>query len=112
MIKLKFKSLWNCYSIFKCSNKSHFCIFFIKFFFHIYKKCLKIHQLNINKIRKNKCRDKAFERHQSLSKEEKEKKQQYGHETYKNLLENKKQKLFEYRKKYYKMRKIVFTWNR
>ena len=36
---------------------------------------------------------KKYERHQSLSKEEKEKTRKYGHEIYKNLLEDQKQKL-------------------
>ena len=47
---------------------------------------------------KKKNKNKAFGRHQSLSREKKEKKQQYF------LTENKKTKPAECRKKYYKMR--------
>ena len=38
-------------------------------------KCLKIHHLNIIKIRKKDLKKKACERYQSLSEEEKEKKE-------------------------------------
>ena len=37
-----------------------------------------------------------------------EKKQQYGLERYKSLSEYEKTKLVEYRKKYYKMRKMLY----
>ena len=56
-----------------------------------------IHQLNVIK-RKKKAYEKASERCQELSKEEKNKKQQYGSERYKNLSEDEK-----YRRKYYKL---------
>ena len=42
---------------------------------------------------------KACERYQSLSKEEKEKKRQYGPERYEKLSEDEKQKLVAYRKR-------------
>ena len=53
---------------------------------------------------KKRLQEKASERYQNLSKEEK-KKQQYGREQYKNLPQDEIQKLVEYRKKYYRMRK-------
>ena len=62
------------------------------------------HRLNIIKKLKKDC-NKACERFQNLSKEEKEKEQQYGREHYKNFSEDKKQKLVEYRRKYYRTRK-------
>ena len=64
-------------------------------------KMSKVYQRNFKKIKTTK---KVFERHQNLSKEEKEKKQQYGCERYKNLSGNEKQKL-EYRKRYCYMKK-------
>ena len=48
---------------------------------------------------KKRLQKKARERHQNLSKVEKEKKQQYGFECYKNLSEDEKQKLAEYKKR-------------
>ena len=47
---------------------------------------------------------KAPERHQNLSKDEKEKRWQHGRKHYKDLLEDEKQKLVEYRKKYYRIK--------
>ena len=53
----------------------------------MYKNLLaKYYQGNKERLRK-----KARERHQNLSKEEKEKRYQYGRERYKNLSENEKQ---------------------
>ena len=41
-------------------------------------------------------KEKACERYQNLSKEEKEKKRQHGRECYKNLSEDEKQNLFSF----------------
>ena len=75
---------------------------------NFFNNCLKIFELTIIKKIKKDYKKKACERYKNLSKEEKEKKRQYGCERYKNLSEDEKQKLVEYRKKYYRMRKIVF----
>ena len=65
----------------------------------------------IQKIKKD--YKKTHERHQNISKEEKEKEQQYGHERYKNLSEDEKQELVEYRKKHYRMKKMSnYTYKR
>ena len=77
-------------SIFISSN------YFFIFFFYIYKKCLKIHQINITKVIRKDYRKKHRKRYQNHSTEEKEKKQQYGCEQYKNLKEDEKQKLVEF----------------
>ena len=62
--------------------------------------------LSAKYYQENKYRlQKACERFQKLSNEEKEKKRHYGQERQKNLSEDEKQKLVEYRKKCYGMRK-------
>ena len=45
-----------------------------------------------------------------LLKNKKEKKQQYGCENYKNFSKDEKQKFIQYRKKYYIMRKNVWSY--
>ena len=62
----------------------------------------KYHRQNKGRLQKKGC-----ERHQNISKKEKEKKQQYNRKLYKNLSEDDNNKLVEYRKRY-KMRKIYF----
>ena len=64
-----------------------------------------MYQRNITKNIK-KDYEKAGERYQNLSKEEKEKKQQYGRDGYKNVSEDKKQKLVEYKKILYNEGKL------
>ena len=69
----------------------NFVIIFFYTFLFIYKKYLKIYQLNIIKKKKKECKKKPCEKYQSFSKEEKEKKQQNGRESCKNLSEDDKQ---------------------
>ena len=65
-----------------------FCIFLIIVF--IYIKMSTNLWPNYYQQSKERLRQKACERYQSLSKEKKEKKQQYSPEHYKNLSENEK----------------------